>query len=52
VGFHPQVHQVSDDSDGVYKCDHTRSVEKKQLDHGIDHTFVSDGGSALSVFSL
>jgi hypothetical protein len=36
----------------VYKCDHTRGVEKKQLDDGIDHTFVSDGGSALSVFSL
>jgi hypothetical protein len=25
--------------------DHTRSVEKKQLDDGIDQTFVSAGGS-------
>jgi hypothetical protein len=43
--FIPQVHQVSDDSDGVHKCDHTRGVEKKQLDDGIDHSFVSAGGS-------
>jgi hypothetical protein len=52
--FIPQVHQVSDDSDGVHKCDHTRGVDTKQLDDGIDHTFVSAGGSgdALSVFSL
>ena len=35
--------QVSDDSDGVHKCDHTRGVDTKQLDDGIDHTFVSTG---------
>jgi hypothetical protein len=29
--------------------DQTRSVEKKQLDDGIDHTFVSAGGVRLSV---
>jgi hypothetical protein len=43
--FTPQGHQVSDDSDGVHKCDHTRGVDRKQLDDGIDHTFVSAGGS-------
>ena len=48
------MHQVSDDSDEVHKCDHTRGVDTKQLDDGIDHTFVSPGGSgdALSVFFL
>ena len=52
--FIPHVHQVSDDSDGVHKCDHTRGVDTKQLDDGIDHTFVSAGrsGDALSVFSF
>ncbi len=43
--FIPHGHQVSDDSDGVHKCDHTRGVDTKQLDDGIDHTFVSAGGS-------
>jgi hypothetical protein len=33
------------DSDGVHKRDHTRGVDTKQLDDGIDHTFVSAGGS-------
>jgi len=37
--------QVSDDADGVHKCDHTRGVDTKQLDDGIDHTFVSACGS-------
>jgi len=50
--FITHVHQVSDYSDGVRKCDHTRGVDTKQLDDGIDHTFVSAGGSErLSVFS-
>ncbi len=39
------MHQVSDDSDGVHKCDHTRGVDTKQSDDGIDHTFVSAGES-------
>ncbi len=43
--FIPQVQQVSDDLDGVHKCDHTRGVDTKQLDDGVDHTFVSAGGS-------
>jgi hypothetical protein len=43
----PQVRQVSDDSDGVHNCDHTRGVDRKQLDDGMDYTFVSDGGSML-----
>ena len=48
------MHQVSDDSDGVHNCDHTRGVDTKQLDDGIDDTIVSAGrsGDALSVFSL
>jgi hypothetical protein len=52
--FIPQVHQVSDDSYGVHKGDHTRGVDTKQLDDGIDYTFVSAGrsGDALSVSSL
>src|SRR5467141_1088790 len=33
------------DSDGVHKCDDTRGVDSKQSDDGIDHTFVSAGGS-------
>jgi len=37
--------QISEDQDGVHKCDHTRNVETKQLNDGIDHTFVSAGGS-------
>jgi hypothetical protein len=37
--------RVSDDSDGVHKCDHTRGVDTKQSDDGIDHTFVSAGES-------
>jgi hypothetical protein len=44
-GFHPHVHQASDDSNGVHKSDHTRGVDTKQLDDGIDHTFVSVCGS-------
>ncbi len=39
--FIPQVQQVSDDLDGVHKCDHTRGVDTEQLDDGVDHTFVS-----------
>jgi hypothetical protein len=35
--------QVSDDSDGEHKCNHTRHVDTKQLDDGTDHTFVSAG---------
>jgi hypothetical protein len=41
--FSAQVQQVSDDLDGVHKCDHTRGVDTKQLDDGVDHTFVSIG---------
>ena len=41
----PKVHQVSDDSDGVHKSDHTRGVDTKQLDDGVDYTFVSAGES-------
>src|SRR3989442_12834322 len=33
------------DSDGAHKCDDTRGVDSKQSDDGIDHTFVSAGGS-------
>jgi len=43
------------DSDGVHKCDHTRGIDTKQLDDGIDHTFVSAGGSetiCVRLFSL
>jgi len=36
--------QLSDDSDGVHKCDHTRGADEKQLDDGVDHTFVSPPG--------
>ena len=43
--FMPQVHRFLIDSDGVHKCDHTRGVDTKQLDDGIDPTFVSAGGS-------
>ncbi len=50
--FIPHVHQVSDDSGGVHKCDHTRGVDTKQLDDGIDHTFVSAGGSETLFPSL
>jgi hypothetical protein len=32
--------QLSDVSDGVHKCDHTRGAGRKQLDDGVDHTFV------------
>jgi len=35
------------DCDGVHKCDHIRGVDTKQSDDGIDHTFVSAGGSML-----
>ena len=46
--FIRQVDQ--NDSHGVHKCDHTRGVDTKQLDDGIDHTFISAGreGDALS----
>jgi hypothetical protein len=42
------------DSHGVHKCDDTRGVDTKQLDDGIDHTFISAGreGDALSSLSL
>jgi hypothetical protein len=30
---------------GAYLCDHTRGVATKQLDHGIDHTFISGSES-------
>lgn len=43
--FIPQVHQISDDSDGVHKCDYTSGVDTKQSDDGIDHTFISAGAS-------
>jgi hypothetical protein len=33
------------DSDAVHKCDHTRGVDTKQSDDGIDHTFASASGS-------
>jgi len=33
--------QLSDVSDGVHKCDHTRDAGRKQLDDGVNHTFVS-----------
>src|SRR5260370_36740438 len=35
--------QVSDDSDGVHKCDHTGGVDTTHLDDRIDQTFVSTG---------
>ncbi len=51
--------QLSDDSDGVHKCDHTRGVDTKQLDEGIVDTFVSvsiavvsQGTSALRKLTL
>src|SRR5216683_352449 len=40
------------DSDGVHKCDDTRGVDSKQSDDGIDHTFVSAGGSGTLFPSL
>ncbi len=39
------------DSDGVHKRDDTRDVDSKQSDDGIDHTFVSAGGSG-TIYSL
>ena len=32
---------LTDDSDGMHKCDHTGAVDGQQLDKGVDHTFVS-----------
>ena len=40
-GFHPHCTEFLIDSDGVHKCDHTRSVEKKQLDDGIGETLLA-----------
>jgi hypothetical protein len=37
--------QVSDDSDGVHRCDQTRGIDTKQLDDGVDYTLVLAGGS-------
>ena len=36
----------------AHKCDHTRGVDTKQLDDGIDKTFVSAGGSETTFPSL
>lgn len=37
---------------GVHKCDRTRGIDTKQSDDGIDHTFVSAGGSETLCPSL
>ena len=41
----PRSTRLSIESDGVHKCDHTRGIDTEQLDDGVDHTFVSSGGS-------
>ncbi len=46
------MHRFHIDSDGKHKCDHTRSVDTKQLDDGSDHTFVSVGGSEAFIPSF
>src|SRR5712692_2308604 len=40
------------DSDGVHRCDHTRPVEKKQLDDGIDrHLWIIRLREKIPLFS-